>query len=208
MAFPGEDPTGKSALRGELPDSVQFADKVSSVDTFFGLLSGTGWMRNGPVPYFMHNAYANASLCILLSSIHLSRALTSGRPIPSLGMDSHPQSTSQHIITEAPSPRVVVNAVCPGYVNTALWQDSMFWNIVRRLAFKSPAVAAEFIIAVATSSEYENTTGQLLSIIPNIVPSRMAQTEKLEEMVWRESCDLVRNLQQIELGNVSDTTKQ
>lgn len=75
-AFPGTDGDfGKSALRGELPDSIKFQDKVSSSETYYGLLSGTKWITEGPQPYFMQTAYSNSSLCIILSTIELSRRL-------------------------------------------------------------------------------------------------------------------------------------
>lgn len=180
MAFPGEDPTGKSALRGELPDSVQFGDMVSSADTFYGLLSGMQWMRNGPSPYFMHNAYGNASLCILLTSMEMAKKLAA--------------ENSDTLVT--------VNVVCPGYVNTSLWNDSTFWNLFRRIAFKSPTKAASFIASVATDQEYAGKTGQLFSAISDVKPSKMVSSVELAEKVWDESFALIEKLR-----SESDTTR-
>jgi NAD(P)-dependent dehydrogenase (short-subunit alcohol dehydrogenase family) len=180
MAFPGEDPTGKSALRGELPDSVQFGDRMSSADTFYGLLSGMQWMENGPSPYFMHNAYGNASLCILLTSVELS----------------------QRLAAEKSDSLVTVNVVCPGYVNTAIWKDATFWNLFRRIAFKNPVHAAGYVASVAMDPEYAGKTGQLFSSILDIKPSKMAASVELREKVWEESFLLIERVRSLQAQEI------
>mmetsp|Transcript_22908 Transcript_22908/g.33471 ORF Transcript_22908/g.33471 Transcript_22908/m.33471 type:complete len:326 (+) Transcript_22908:27-1004(+) len=170
MAFPGADPTGNSAIRGELPDSVSFQKGATDKHTFYGLLSGTSWMTEGPQPYFMHTAYANSSLCILLSTFELSRRLS--RLPPSRG-------------------KVTVNAVCPGYVNTELWKDSRVWNYLRWVLLKSPDQAGAMIAEFATSMQYTDTTGQFFSSIADTKPSRMADSEELAKLVWKHSSEIV-----------------
>ena len=206
-AFLGEDLTGESSLRANLPDTVPLKDRISTQSNFWGLLNGPLWMRHGPEPYGMHLAYYNASLCILLSTFRLSRLLSTGKDIPFLGMNPHtsPELTEKGL--SGGSPRVVVNALCPGLVNTELYQDSMMWNIVRRM-FRSPQHSAQHIVGMAISSECDGLSGQLFGVVEDSYPSIMAKSARMEDMVWKESFKLVRELQQIELDNLSKSSDQ
>ena len=258
-AFPGTDwNSGKSALRGELPDSIKFKEKISTEDTFYGLLSDGGWIRNGPYPYFMQTAYSNSSLCIILATIQLSHrlnpsfhmknnnqkkfsekeeelsfaltptALTSptitsptsiSNTTNEINYNRHKQknkklkqirqlnelenkeiereeeeivlSEKEVITTSQIQPRITVNAVCPGYVNTPFWSNIPIIKYFGRYFFKSSSEGAKLIYELATSSEYEGVTGQFYTTIKNIQPSKMTQSTELAEHIWNQSCEIV-----------------
>lgn len=212
-AFPGT--FGKSALRGELPDSVKYRDKDALSDDFNGLLSSIEWMTDGPQPYFMQTAYSNSSLCILLSTIELARRLN-----PDLVLGSEEKSSSEaspqytthtprrtrHILKNEqrehnnetaysipviPSSRITVNAVCPGYSATPFWNDVTLMKYVGKFLFKSPEKASQLLYNLATSPEYDGINGNFYSSIPNMKPSSMALSPELGRMVWEHSCELV-----------------
>jgi NAD(P)-dependent dehydrogenase (short-subunit alcohol dehydrogenase family) len=172
MAFPGSDFSDTSALRGELPDSALPGTKISTKNTFFGLMSSIDWMKAGPQPYFMHSSYANASLCILLSSFDLARRLQQRAVLGGEG-------------------NVTVNAVCPGYVNTSLWEGSMVWSLVGKFLFKNPDKAAETISELATSNKFAGVSGKFITSLAQHQPSPASLSEVLAERVRVESRRLV-----------------
>ena len=177
-AFPGRDPLGQSAIRGDLPDSVSTRQKVSK-ENFFGMLSNTNWIRDGPFPYFMLPAYANASLCTILTTNELSRRIESKQL-----KIKEKYGECKH--------RISVNSVCPGYVNTNIWKSlSWFWTPFRYFIFKTPEKGSEIIYDLATSEEYVGVSGNFISTIEGNDPSDMAKSQEMAITVWEESCKLV-----------------
>lgn len=178
-AFPGRDPLGQSAIRGDLPDSVTDQRNKSSKQHFFGMLNNLDWIKNGPVPYFMLTAYANASLCtILATTVELSQKLAAMRA------RRKEEGRGDFSIT--------VNSVCPGYVNTGLWKDSsILWTPFMYMIFKSPEKGADIVYNYATSEEYAGVSGEFFSAVEGNVPSDMSKSEELSKLVWQDSCKLV-----------------
>jgi NAD(P)-dependent dehydrogenase (short-subunit alcohol dehydrogenase family) len=181
-AFPGRDPLGQSAIRGDLPDSVTDQRNKSSKVHFFGMLNSLDWIRDGPVPYFMLTAYANASLCtILATTVELSRRLKF------LQARQHKEGRGSGIPFS-----ITVNSVCPGYVNTDLWKDSsLLWTPFRYMIFKSPEKGAEIVYNYATSKNYDDVSGEFFSSMEGNVSSDMSKSEELSKLVWEKSCKLV-----------------
>ena len=190
-AFPGRDPLGQSAIRGDLPDSVTDTRNKSSRVHFYWMLNSLDWVSNGPVPYFMLTAYANASLCtILATTVELSQRL--------MGLKTLRQQRGGQSSTENNDERkggdfnITVNSVCPGYVNTDLWKESsMLWTPFRYMIFKSPEKGSEIVFDIATSKEYDSVTGQFFSSMAENVSSDMSKSEELAKVVWEKSCKLV-----------------
>jgi NAD(P)-dependent dehydrogenase (short-subunit alcohol dehydrogenase family) len=179
---------GKSALRGELPDSAKWREPrkpEEETETFNGLLEGFDWLTEGPQPYFRQTAYSNSSLSILLSAIELSRRLNPPSGSSSLG------SPSSLTLSSSPSSRVTVNAVCPGYAATPFWDEMFVMKYLSKALFKSPEKASELVFDVCTSAAYEGKTGNFYTSMPNISPSPMASSRELASQVWEQSCAIV-----------------
>lgn len=183
-AFPGRDPLGQSAIRGDLPDSVTDQRNKSSKVHFFGMLNNLDWIRDGPVPYFMLTAYANASLCtILATTVELSQRLK----------DLKARREQEGGEKNAPKFSVTINSVCPGYVNTELWKESsMLWTPFRYMIFKSPEKGSELVYEHATSDKYAGVSGEFFSSMEKHTPSDMSKSEELSKLVWENSCKLVK----------------
>lgn len=161
-AYPGKE--GDKSLRGQLPDSTAFADRISDTSTYYGLLSGINWMKEGPIPYLASTAYANSMLCVLSTTYELDKQLR-----------------------KDPSCKVTVNAICPGYVNTNLWKDFWMWSPIRFLFFKSPKKGCIPIVKAATSSDYDGISGTYKSSIVDTKPSVASLAPKLSHMIWNYS---------------------
>jgi NAD(P)-dependent dehydrogenase (short-subunit alcohol dehydrogenase family) len=180
---------GKSALRGELPDSAKWREQrkpeEAEAETFNGLLEGVEWLTEGPQPYFRQTAYSNSSLCILLSAMELSRRLN---PPPQLieTEAASPPSSSPSL-----SSRVTVNAVCPGYAATPFWDEIFVMKYLSKVLFKSPEKASELVFDVSTSASYDGRTGNFFTSLPNISPSPMSTSIELASQVWEQSCEVV-----------------
>ena len=176
-AFPGRDPMGKSAIRGDLPDSVSAEANLSSEPHQCEMLRNLEWIKFGPRPYFMLTAYANASLCtILATTSELSRRIKN--------LEAKRKGDNDFNIS--------VNSVCPGYVNTNIWKESsMLWTPFRYMVFKTPDKGSDIVYDMATSSEYESVSGEFVSAIKNVAPSNLSKSEDLSRLVWDYSCKLV-----------------
>ena len=182
-AFPGRDPLGQSAIRGDLPDSVTDQRNKSSKVHFFGMLNNLDWIKDGPLPYFMLTAYANASLCtILASTAGLSRRL---KDLQTRRQEEGGEKSRSKF-------NITVNSVCPGYVNTELWKESsMMWTPFRYMIFKTPEKGSEFVYDVATSREYADVSGEFFSSMEKHTPSEMSKSAELSNLVWENSCKIV-----------------
>lgn len=174
---------GQSAIRGDLPDSVTDQRNKTSKVHFFGMLNSLDWIQDGPLPYFMLTAYANASLCtILATTVELSQRLKDlqARRL----QEGEEKSTSKFNVT--------VNSVCPGYVNTELWKESsMMWTPFRYMIFKTPEKGSELVYSIATSEKYADVSGEFFSSMDEHVRSDMSKSEELSKLVWENSCKIV-----------------
>ncbi|XP_042613369.1 dehydrogenase/reductase SDR family member on chromosome X isoform X3 [Cyprinus carpio] len=126
----------------------------------------------GRMCYSTHGAYAQSKLALLLFSYHLQNQLwVRGDP-------------------------VTVNAVDPGMVDTALYDNlSSLAKLAKKpfakLLFRTPAEGASTAIYSAAASELEGIGGLYLYNGRKTESSALSYDERLQSKMWKESCALV-----------------
>uniref|UniRef100_A0A8C1P1Z9 Dehydrogenase/reductase X-linked n=1 Tax=Cyprinus carpio TaxID=7962 RepID=A0A8C1P1Z9_CYPCA len=126
----------------------------------------------GRMCYSAHGAYAQSKLALLLFSYHLQNQLwVGGDP-------------------------VTVNAVDPGMVDTALYDNlSSLAKLAKKpfakLLFRTPAEGASTAIYSAAASELEGIGGLYLYNGRKTESSALSYDERLQSKMWKESCALV-----------------
>ncbi|XDV15196.1 hypothetical protein PO909_015326 [Leuciscus waleckii] len=126
----------------------------------------------GRMCYSAHGAYAQSKLALLLFSYHLQdRLWVKGDP-------------------------VTVNAVDPGMVDTALYDNlcgpaQLAKKPFAKLLFRTPAEGASTAIYAAAASELEGIGGLYLYNGRKTESSALSYDERLQTKLWKESCALV-----------------
>ncbi|XP_048052909.1 dehydrogenase/reductase SDR family member on chromosome X isoform X2 [Megalobrama amblycephala] len=126
----------------------------------------------GRMCYSSHGAYAQSKLALLLFSYHLQDQLW------------------------AKGDNVTVNAVDPGMVDTALYDNlcspaQLAKKPFAKLLFRTPAEGASTAIYAAAASELEGTGGLYLYNGRKTESSALSCDEQLQTKLWKESCALV-----------------
>ncbi|XP_051757080.1 dehydrogenase/reductase SDR family member on chromosome X isoform X2 [Ctenopharyngodon idella] len=126
----------------------------------------------GRMCYSSHGAYAQSKLALLLFSYHLQDQLW------------------------AKGDNVTVNAVDPGMVDTALYDNlcspaQMAKKPFAKLLFRTPAEGASTAIYAAAASELEGIGGLYLYNGRKTESSALSCDERLQTKLWKESCALV-----------------
>ncbi|XP_016089571.1 dehydrogenase/reductase SDR family member on chromosome X-like isoform X4 [Sinocyclocheilus grahami] len=126
----------------------------------------------GRMCYSAHGAYAQSKLALLLFSYHLQDQLwVRGDP-------------------------VTVNAVDPGMVDTALYDNlsspaQLAKKPFAKLLFRTPAEGASTAIYTAAASELEGIGGLYLYNGRKTESSALSYDQRLQTKLWKESCALV-----------------
>ncbi|XP_077102945.1 polyprenol dehydrogenase [Siphateles boraxobius] len=126
----------------------------------------------GRMCYSAHGAYAQSKLALLLFSYHLQDQLwVKGDP-------------------------VTVNAVDPGMVDTALYDNlcgpaQLAKKPFAKLFFRTPAEGASTAIYAAAASELEGIGGLYLYNGRKTESSALSYDKRLQTKLWKESCALV-----------------
>jgi NAD(P)-dependent dehydrogenase (short-subunit alcohol dehydrogenase family) len=151
---------------------VFISSKLESLGTTGG--DYTSWIKNGPTPYEMWDAYSNSKLCTMLNAFELSRRLT------------------------ASNSKITVNAISPGIVNTNFldflpsWQRVMSAPI-RHVIFKSPTKAADGIVYAVSSKQLNGITGKFLKDGKVIPSSDSSNSLRLANSVWDRTDVILRD---------------
>ncbi|XP_016345771.1 dehydrogenase/reductase SDR family member on chromosome X-like isoform X2 [Sinocyclocheilus anshuiensis] len=126
----------------------------------------------GRMCYSAHGAYAQSKLALLLFSYHLQDQLwVRGDP-------------------------VTVNAVDPGMVDTALYDNlsspaQLAKKPFAKLLFRTPAEGASTAIYAAAASELKGIGGLYLYNGRKTESSALSYDQQLQTKLWKESCALV-----------------
>uniref|UniRef100_A0A4W6EFK6 Dehydrogenase/reductase (SDR family) X-linked n=1 Tax=Lates calcarifer TaxID=8187 RepID=A0A4W6EFK6_LATCA len=122
--------------------------------------------------YSSHGAYSQSKLALVLFTYYLQEQLTAGN-FP-----------------------VTVNAVDPGMVDTALYDN--LWSLaqamkkpVAKILFRSPAEGASTAIYTAAASEMEGVGGCYLYNGQKTQSSDLSYNSELQAELWKKSCELV-----------------
>lgn len=136
----------------------------------------TGFMDfddlNRRVCYSSHGAYSQSKLALVLFTYYLQeQMMTGGFP-------------------------VTVNAVDPGMVDTALYDNlwtlaQMLKRPVAKILFRTPAEGASTAIYAAASSEMEGVGGCYLYNGQKTPSSELSYDAELQVQLWKKSCELV-----------------
>ncbi|XP_051993844.1 dehydrogenase/reductase SDR family member on chromosome X-like isoform X2 [Xyrauchen texanus] len=126
----------------------------------------------GRMCYSAHGAYAQSKLALLLFSYHLQDQMW------------------------ARGDSVMVNAVDPGMVDTALYDNlcspaQLAKKPFVKLLFRTPAEGASTAIYAAAASELEGIGGLYLYNGCKTESSAISYDERLQTRLWKESCALV-----------------
>ncbi|XP_041834784.1 dehydrogenase/reductase SDR family member on chromosome X isoform X2 [Melanotaenia boesemani] len=127
---------------------------------------------NRRVCYSSHGAYAQSKLALVLFTNYLQEQLTAG------GF------------------HVTVNAVDPGMVDTALYDNlwtlaQMLKRPVAKVLFRTPAEGASISIYAAAASEMEGVGGCYLYNGLKTQSSELSYDSELQAKLWKKSCQLV-----------------
>ncbi|XP_053273394.1 dehydrogenase/reductase SDR family member on chromosome X [Pleuronectes platessa] len=127
---------------------------------------------NRRVCYSSHGAYAQSKLALVLFTYYLQEQLSA-----------------------AGSP-VIVNAVDPGMVDTALYDNlytlaQMLKKPVAKILFRTPAEGASVAVYAAAASEMEGVGGCYLYNGKKTQSSDLSFDSELQEELWKKSCELV-----------------
>ncbi|CAK6965484.1 dehydrogenase/reductase SDR family member on chromosome X [Scomber scombrus] len=121
--------------------------------------------------YSSHGAYSQSKLALVLFTYHLQEQLTAG---------GFP---------------VIVNAVDPGMVDTALYDN--LWTLaqllkkpVAKIIFRTPAEGASISVYAAASSEMEGVGGCYLYNGEKTKSSDSSYDSELQAEMWKKSCKL------------------
>ncbi|XP_062270770.1 dehydrogenase/reductase SDR family member on chromosome X [Scomber scombrus] len=121
--------------------------------------------------YSSHGAYSQSKLALVLFTYHLQEQLTAG---------GFP---------------VIVNAVDPGMVDTALYDN--LWTLaqllkkpVAKIIFRTPAEGASISVYAAAASEMEGVGGCYLYNGEKTKSSDSSYDSELQAEMWKKSCKL------------------
>ncbi|XP_030636422.1 polyprenol dehydrogenase [Chanos chanos] len=122
--------------------------------------------------YCAHGAYSQSKLALVMFTYQLQDMLVAG---------GHP---------------VTVNAVDPGMVDTALYENlcspaQLAKKPVAKMLFRTPAEGASTAIYAAASSDLEGVGGCYLYNGRIVESSGISYDENLQAKLWKESCKLV-----------------
>ncbi|XP_028995279.1 dehydrogenase/reductase SDR family member on chromosome X isoform X2 [Betta splendens] len=143
---------------------------VSSATHYAGVLNLDDLNRR--TCYSSHGAYSQSKLALVLFTYYLQEQLTAG------GFS------------------VTVNAVDPGMVDTALYDN--LWSLaqamkkpVAKILFRTPAEGAATAIYAAAAQEVEEVGGCYLYNGHKTRSSDLSYSSELQANLWRRSCELV-----------------
>ncbi|KAG7502547.1 hypothetical protein JOB18_022194 [Solea senegalensis] len=143
---------------------------MSSATHFSGVLDISDLNRR--ICYSSHGAYSQSKLALVLFTYYLQECMTAG------GFS------------------VTVNAVDPGMVDTALYDN--LWSLaqvlkrpVAKMLFRTPAEGASTAIYTALASEMEGVGGCYLYNGQKIQSSDISYDSELQVALWKKSCELV-----------------
>ncbi|CAJ1087171.1 dehydrogenase/reductase SDR family member on chromosome X [Xyrichtys novacula] len=122
--------------------------------------------------YSSHGAYAQSKLALVLFTYYLQEQLTAG---------------GYHVI---------VNAVDPGMVDTALYDNlwtlaQMLKKPVAKILFRTPAEGASITLLAAAASEFEGIGSCYLYNGEKRPSAKVSYDPELQAKLWKKSCDLV-----------------
>ncbi|XP_041935688.1 dehydrogenase/reductase SDR family member on chromosome X [Alosa sapidissima] len=122
--------------------------------------------------YSSHGAYSQSKLALVMFTYYLHEQLTAG---------DFPVST---------------NAVDPGMVDTALYQNlcspaQLLQRPVARLLFRTPAEGASTALLAAVATELEGVGGCYLYNGQRAASSETSYDQDLQAQLWKQSCSLV-----------------
>ncbi|XP_037552322.1 dehydrogenase/reductase SDR family member on chromosome X [Nematolebias whitei] len=127
---------------------------------------------NKRIVYSSHAAYSQSKLALVLFTYYLQEQLMSG---------GFP---------------VTVNAVDPGMVDTALYDN--LWSLakmlkkpVAKILFRTPAEGASISIYAAAAAEMEGVGGCYLYNGEKTQSSELSYDSELQVKLWKKSCELV-----------------
>ncbi|XP_039979079.1 dehydrogenase/reductase SDR family member on chromosome X isoform X2 [Xiphias gladius] len=143
---------------------------MSSATHYAGVLNMDD--LNKRICYSSHGAYSQSKLALVLFTYYLQEQLTAG------GFS------------------VTVNAVDPGMVDTALYDN--LWSLaqalkkpVAKILFRTPAEGASTAIYTAAASEMEGVGGCYLYNGQKTQSSDLSYDSELQAELWKKSCELV-----------------
>ncbi|GAA6225955.1 dehydrogenase/reductase SDR family member on chromosome X-like isoform X1 [Lates japonicus] len=143
---------------------------MSSATHYAGVLDMNDLNRR--TCYSSHGAYSQSKLALVLFTYYLQEQLTAGN-FP-----------------------VTVNAVDPGMVDTALYDN--LWSLaqamkkpVAKILFRTPAEGAATAIYTAAASEMEGVGGCYLYNGQKTQSSDLSYNSELQAELWKKSCELV-----------------
>ncbi|XP_072235405.1 polyprenol dehydrogenase [Leuresthes tenuis] len=127
---------------------------------------------NKRVQYSSHSAYSQSKLALVLFTNHLQEQLTGG------GF------------------HVTVNAVDPGMVDTALYDNlwtlaQMMKRPVAKTLFRTPAEGASISVYAAAAPDMEGVGGCYLYNGQRTRSSDLSYDSELQARLWKKSCELV-----------------
>ncbi|CAI5637645.1 unnamed protein product [Oreochromis niloticus] len=127
---------------------------------------------NRRIQYSSHGAYSQSKLALVLFTYYLQEQLT------------------------ASSCSVTVNAVDPGMVDTALYDN--LWTLVQllkkpvaKILFRTPAEGASTAVYAAAASEMEGVGGCYLYNGQKTQSAGVSYDSELQAKLWKKSCQLV-----------------
>ncbi|AWO95837.1 Hypothetical protein SMAX5B_000913 [Scophthalmus maximus] len=143
---------------------------MSSATHFSGVLQMDDLNRR--ICYSSHGAYSQSKLALVLFTYHLQEQLTAG---------GFP---------------VTVNAVDPGMVDTALYDNlsslaKLLKRPVAKILFRTPAEGASVTVYAAAASEMEGVGGCYLYNGEKTQSSDLSYDPELQVELWKKSCELV-----------------
>ncbi|XP_070814214.1 polyprenol dehydrogenase [Chaetodon trifascialis] len=143
---------------------------MSSATHYAGIMDMEDLNRS--ICYSSHGAYSQSKLAMVLFTYYLQEQLTAG---------GFP---------------VIVNAVDPGMVDTALYDN--LWTLaqllkkpVAKTLFRTPAEGASISIYAAAASEMEGVGGCYLYNGEKRQSSNISYDSELQAKLWKKSCELV-----------------
>ncbi|XP_026219645.1 dehydrogenase/reductase SDR family member on chromosome X [Anabas testudineus] len=143
---------------------------MSSATHYAGVLAMDDLNRR--ICYSSHGAYSQSKLALVLFSYYLQEQLTAG---------GFP---------------VTVNAVDPGMVDTALYNN--LWSLaqalkkpVAKILFRTPAEGASTTIYAAAACEMEGVGGCYLYNGQKTRSSELSYNSEAQAKLWKKSCELV-----------------
>ncbi|GLD68340.1 dehydrogenase/reductase SDR family member on chromosome X-like isoform X1 [Lates japonicus] len=164
-----DQPAAGCARRGQDLWLSRIAN-MSSATHYAGVLDMNDLNRR--TCYSSHGAYSQSKLALVLFTYYLQEQLTAGN-FP-----------------------VTVNAVDPGMVDTALYDN--LWSLaqamkkpVAKILFRTPAEGAATAIYTAAASEMEGVGGCYLYNGQKTQSSDLSYNSELQAELWKKSCELV-----------------